>query len=140
MKTFVASIALFCALSLHAVQPFTNATWGLSWDQPTNMPVLTSYVPGTNQAYQVYTTQNLGTPLASWTLSATWTNWFLVTNSTGAIQLSNNITVPFATTFFYVNPTNVFGAAPLFSGYGGMLITGPPWSVVNDSTLNRQGP
>lgn len=138
MKTLI--ILLFSA-SLTVAAPIVpaTATWALTFDQPTNMPVLTSYVPGTNQAYQVWGTGNLGTPLTNWTLLATWTSWALATNN-GNIILSNNIQVPFGQMFFYVNPTNVFGAAPLLSGFGAMGHTGPPWSTVNNSSLNRQEP
>lgn len=137
MKTLIASVLLLIGVSLEAAP---TSTWGLWWDQPTNMPVLASYVPGTNQAYQVYVTQNLGTPLTNWTLTTTWTNWTVITNGNGTISLSNNITLPFGQAFFAINPTNVFGAAPLLSGYCGLAWTGPPWSSVNNSALNRQGP
>ena len=129
-------ICLFLSIvGLQAAPPLT-ATWALTWDQPTNMPVLASYVPGTNQAYQVLVTQTLGTPLTNWPVVVTWTNWSVVTNN-GTIQLSNNITLPWGQAFFAVNPTNVFGSAPLFLGYYAVAQTGPPWSSVNNSSLTK---
>lgn len=139
MKTSLSVLLLSVACAVGAPIVPNTSTWGLTFDQPTNMPVLLSYVPGTNQAYQVYGTPTLNTPLANWTLLTTWTSWSLVTNGT-SISLSNNIQVSFGQWFFYVNPTNMFGAAPLLSGFGAVGNTGPPWSTVNNSSLSRQGP
>lgn len=132
------SVILLVGASLQAAPPFTNATWGLSWDQPTNMPVLASYVPGTNQAYVLRGTATVGLPMVNWPVIAVWTNWTLITNA-GAIQLSNSVTLPFAQHFLYLNPTNLFGEAPI-GFFGGLGLTGPPWSTVNTSALSKLGP
>lgn len=134
MKTFL--VCLLAALSTQAAP--LPVTWALTCDYPTNQPVLSYYAPGTNQAIQVLGTSTLGTPLANWQVVTTFTNWTLFTNGTSII-LSNNVTVSFAQWFFYLNPTNVFGAAPL-AQYGALLQTGPPWSTVSRSVLNKQGP
>jgi hypothetical protein len=137
MRTIV-SVLLLSALSALAAPPFQNVTWALVWDQPTNMPVLASYSPGTNQAYKVYGTSTLGTPQANWPLLTVFTNWFLVTNGP-SISLSNNVTLPFATQFFFtINPTNVWGEPPFSLGYWAMAQSGPPWSTINNQNLNRQ--
>ena len=138
MKILVAFLLTTLSVCAAPIVPGTS-TWAVTWDQPTNMPVLLSYVPGTNQAYQVYGTPSLNVPLTNWTLLTTWTSWSLVTNG-ASISLSNNIQVSFGQWFFYVNPTNVFGAAPLLSEFGAVGQTGPPWSTVNNSSLARQGP
>lgn len=138
MKTIIA-ILLLSASSVFAAPPFQNVTWALLWDQPTNMPVLASYSPGTNQAYKVYGTSTIGTPMAQWPLLTTFTNWALITNGT-TITLSNNVTLPFATQYFFLlNPTNIWGEAPLLINYYATAQSGPVWSTVN-SSLNRQGP
>jgi hypothetical protein len=136
----VALVLLLLTTSAVAAPPFQNVTWAILWDQPTNMPILSAYVPGTNQAYKVYGTTTLGTPQANWPLLTTFTNWALVTNG-ASIQLSNNVTLPFAQQyFFFVNPTNVWGEPPFSLGFGAVAQSGPVWCPVLDSTLSRQGP
>ena len=135
MKWFIA--LLLGTFTVSAAPPFANVTWGLLWDQPTNMPVLSFYAPGTNQAYKVYGTTTLGTPMANWPLLTTWTNWTMVSSGT-ALQLSNNITLPFAPQyFFYINPTNVWGEPPFSLGYWSWAMSGPIWSTVSDASLTR---
>ncbi len=136
MKT-LCSIAVAFTLPLLAVVPQPPVVWGLTWDQPAGMPVLSSYVPGTNQAYQVLVTQTVGLSLTNWPLLTTFTNWVVITNQGGSITLSNTVTLPFGQAFFFLNPTNIFGAAPLLSGYGQATQTGPSWSVINNSGLNK---
>lgn len=132
---------LLSTVSVLAAPPFQNVTWGLLWDQPTNMPVLSAYSPGTNQAYKVYGTSTVGTPMAQWPLLTLFTNWALITNVNGSIQLSNNVTLPFAPAYFFtVNPTNVWGEPPFSLNYWATAMSGPVWSTINNSSLNRQGP
>jgi len=120
-----------------AVQPLgTNATWGISFDSPTNMPVLTSWIPGTNQAYKVYGASSAGTPIDNYQLLVVWTNWFLFTNN-GSIYISNNITLPAKQYYILVNPTNTWGEPP-FGQFSATVHTGPPWSSVTSSTITRQ--
>ena len=138
MKTL--SVLLLSSVCVIAAPPFVNVTWPLLWDQPTNMPVLSVYVPGTNQAYKIYGTSTLGTPQSQWPLLAMFTSWSLVTNGP-SISLSNSVTLPFALSYFFaINPTNVWGEPPFLLGYSATLVTGPPWSTVNSLVPNRQGP
>ncbi len=136
MKTLLAILVGF-AIEASAVIPQPPVLWGLTWDHPVGMPLLSSYVPGTNQAYQIYMTQTLGTSLTNWPLFTTFTNWSIITNQGGTFTYSNNVTVPFGQAFFFINPTNVFGQAPFLSGYGSSAQTGPSWSVVNNSGINK---
>lgn len=140
MKTIICLFLISFGLTVHAAPPFQNVTWGLTWDQPTNMPILSAYSPATNQAYKVYVTTTVGTPQAAWSFATIFTNWTLITNG-GSISLSNNVTLPFAPQYFFaVNPTNVWGEPPFSLGYWSATMSGPAWSTVQNSGLNRQGP
>lgn len=139
MKKLLLSVILLGTMLAFSAPPFVSVTWYLLISQPSTMPVLPSYVPGTNQAYRVYATSTLGTPQDQWPLVATWTNWVVVTNN-GSIFLSNNITLPYSPQYFFtVNPTNVWGEPPFSLGYNATVQSGPVWSQVN-LNLNRQGP
>jgi len=146
MRTFLVGLTgtFLASAKLAAALVFSNAVWGITCDYPmTNnvgdpVPVLSYYAPGTNTAIKLLGTSTLGTPLENWPTLATWTNWTLITNG-ATIQMSNTVTVSFAQWFFYLNPTNVFGDAPL-GLYGIQLQTGPPWPLLSSATLRRNGP
>lgn len=134
------AILLLSAASVLAAPPFQNVTWGIWFDYPTNMPVLSYYAPGTNEAFRIYGTSTLGTPQANWPFITTWTNWALITNGP-TISISNNVTLPFAPQYFFMfNPTNTWGEPPFSLNYWSWVMSGPVWSTVNNSSLNRQGP
>ncbi len=123
------------ALATKAVPP-TQITWGIWFDTPTNMPVLSWWVPGTNQAYKLYGTSSPGMPVANYPLLAVWTNWLLFTNSAGSIFISNNITLAAKQQFLLVNPTNTWGELP-FGDFGQTVQTGPPWSTVTSVQIGK---
>src|SRR5579863_1288653 len=52
LSCFILLISL-CRDSTAAPLAPQTETWALTWDQPTNMPVMSAYAPGTNQAYQI---------------------------------------------------------------------------------------
>lgn len=105
--SLIIPISLLLACSALAAGPNTNTTtWAFWWQAPTNQPSLSYYVPGTNQAYKLYGTPTLGTPMANWPLLAVWTNWSV---SGDGKWFSNTFTLQATPYFFLLNPTNVWG-------------------------------
>lgn len=117
MRKLLACCVLLGLVSLKAALP-NQTTWLIWWQCPTNMPPLSFYVPGTNQAYKIYGTSTLGTPMAQWPLLAVWTNWQV---SADGKWFTNTVTVPTAQYFFHMEPTNTWGEA----SFGAWGQTGP---------------
>jgi len=116
MKKIIFGLLLGLAWHAHA----QNTNWAFAWPAPTTMPILSSYSPGTNQAYNLYGTTNLGDVITGWPRVAYWTNWTLVTNGS-AIYNSNSIIVPPGVWYFALTATNLQGE----SFFSPVALTGP---------------
>jgi len=118
MKKTVLALLLLLTYFVHAQNVTTN--WGISWQVPTNIPVMSFYAAGTNQAYNLYGTTNLGDVITGWPRLAYWTNWSLVTNGP-TIWYSNSITLPPGVWYTAITGTNQEGE----SFFSSAALTGP---------------
>lgn len=117
-KLSFAALLLTMAVSTALAAPPDTMTWNFFWMAPTNQPILSSYVPGTNQAYKLYGTATLGLAMTNWPLLAVWTNW---TVSGDGKWFSNQFTVASQPYFFLLNPTNTWGE----TNFAAWVQTGP---------------
>lgn len=91
-------------------------------EHPANFPILSSYVPGTNAAFNVYGTQTLGTPMSNWPSMYNLTSWTLATNNGKAMVCLSNATAGLGGQwFFVVTVSNITGE----SFFSGLAQTGP---------------
>ncbi len=108
-----------------------NTNWAFAWPAPTTMPILSSYAPGTNQAYNLYGTTNLGDVITGWPRVAYWTNWTVVTN--GSIWFSNSVIVPPGVWYFALTSTNLQGE----SFFSPVALTGPMPGAPTSLTIQK---
>lgn len=127
MKKSLCLLALVAPLLCHA----QNTNWAFVWPAPTTMPILSQYSPGTNQAYNLYGTTNLGDVITGWPRVAYWTNWTVVTN--GTIWLSNSVIVPPGAWYFALTATNLQGE----SFFSPVAPTGPMPEAPTSLTIGK---
>ena len=123
-------LLLLCAPLARAQNITTN--WGISWQVPTNIPLMTFYAAGTNQAYNLYGTTNLGLSITGWPLLANWNSWYLVTNGS-VVSYSNPITLPAGVWYTALTGTNLQGE----SFFSGVALTGPMPATPTSLTMQR---
>jgi hypothetical protein len=98
----------------------TNYT--LIWDYPAGMPLLSSYVPGTNVAFNIYGTQTLGLAMSNWPTMYTLQSWALATNNGKVICCLSNATAGLGGAWFFViTASNITGE----SFFSNPALTGP---------------
>ncbi len=119
-KILFAACLLFLLFARIGLAQNVTTNWAFSWPASTNMPILSTYAPGTNQAFNLYGTTNLASLITGWPRQAYWTNWDLVTNG-GVIWFSNSVTVPPGVWYFALTATNLQGE----SFFSPVALTGP---------------
>lgn len=102
-------IALLSIPVICAAAP-TLVTLTLAWNDTNNIPVLTSYVPTTNDCYVLIGTNNAAAPISTWPVLAVYTNWTLTTNG-GKIFYNSQVSVPKDNWFFAIVTSNFWDQA-----------------------------
>ena len=104
----------------------------LSWEAPSYG--LTNYVEGTNQAFNVYATTNLGLPITNWPFYCAITNWSLgPTDAFGTWHTGPVMVLSPAQYFFAMTATN----GNLETGLSGSDNNGPIPRTPANTTLKR---
>lgn len=123
-------LALIVALTVSCHAQIITTNWAIQWQVPTNIPVLSSYVAGTNQAYNLYGTTNFGQTITAWPLLAYWPSWSVVTNGS-TIWYSNSITLPPGVWYTALTGTNQQGE----SFFSPVALTGPMATTPTSLTM-----